>query len=57
MAIKKRKKKPEWDKVAKYLARVKKDIAELEKKDDLTERVRGQLAIIRTIEQILKIKF
>lgn len=57
MAIRNGKKKPEWDKVAKYLEEAKKDIAELEKEDDLSEKAKGQLAIIKAIEQILKIKF
>lgn len=57
MAIRKGKKKPEWDKVAKYLEEAKKDIAELERKDDLSEKAKGQLAIIRAIEQILKTEF
>ena len=57
MTIRKEKKKLEWDNVVKYLSRVKKDIAELERKDDLSEKGKGQLAIIRSIEQILKIKF
>lgn len=57
MAIRKGKKKPDWGKVAKYLARVKKDIAELKKEDDLSEKAKGQSTIIRAIEQILNIEF
>lgn len=57
MALRKERKKLKWDKVANFLAEVKKDIAELEKKDDLTEKAKAQLAIIRAIEQILKTEF
>ena len=57
MAIRKERKKLEWDKVAKFLVQAKKDLAELEKKDDLTEKAKAQLAIIKAIEQILRIKF
>lgn len=57
MAIRKGKKKPDWGKVAKFLVQAKKDIAELEKKGNLSEKGKGQRAVIRAIEQILKVKF
>lgn len=53
MVSKKIKKDPQWGKVGKYLAQVKKDIAELEKNGNLNGKGEGQLAIIRAIEQIL----
>jgi len=57
MALRKLKKRLKWSKIAQYLVQAKKDIAELEKKGNLSEKGKGQRAVIRAIEQLLKTVF